>query len=249
MRPGVEAHDFEPTPGDIRQISSADVLIYVNRNFEEWVTDAITSVGGEFIVVETADLPGEVNESDEEDEHGHDHDGEDPHVWLNPADAIEQVRAIQTGLTEADDEGAAIYQQNADTLIKELNELDAEFSTALSSCTLDHIVVSHEAYGHLAERYGLEQIGLADLSAEFESTPQRVTQVIQEMQRLGVSHILQEPILSDALAETVAAETGAEILPLFPLEALTPDQANSGENFFTLMRQNMESLKTALNCQ
>ena len=256
MRPGVEAHDFEPAPGDIRDIGAADVLVYVAPSFERWVADAISSVGGDIVVVETADLPeGEEDEhaDDEGDEHseddpGHDHEGADPHVWLNPIEATQQIRAIQAGLTEADAEGAALYQQNADALVAELTELDREFSEALSSCALSHMVVSHEAYGHLAGRYGIEQIALAGLSAEFESTPQRIADVIREMERLGIEHILQEPILSDELAKTVAGETGAVLLPLHPLESLTRDQIDAGDTYFTVMRRNLESLRTALQC-
>ncbi len=190
------------------------------------------------------------HDDDHEGENGHDHDhgGEDPHVWLNPIEATEQVRAIQQAFSNADPAGAETYRANADDLVAKLLELDGEISEALNSCTLDHIVVSHEAYGHLAERYGLEQIGLADLSAEFDSTPRRIAEIIDEMRSLGVSHILQEPILSADLAETVAAETDAEVLPLHPLESLTPAEQDAGEDYFSIMRANLESLRTALGC-
>ena len=190
------------------------------------------------------------HDDDHEGENGHDHDhgGEDPHVWLNPIEATEQVRAIQQAFANADPAGADTYRANADDLVARLLELDGEIGEALNSCTLDHIVVSHEAYGHLAERYGLEQIGLADLSAEFDSTPRRIAEIIDEMRSLGVNHILQEPILSSDLAETVAAETDAEVLPLHPLESLTPAERDAGEDYFSIMRQNLQSLQTALGC-
>ena len=235
MRPGVEAHDFEPAPGDIRDIGAADVLVYVAPSFERWVADAVQAVGGDLVVVETGGLAAGA-------------DGGDPHVWLNPVAAAEQVRRIEAAFKAADQSGAAIYTANADALAAELTELDREFSEALSSCALSHMVVSHEAYGHLAGRYGIEQIALAGLSAEFESTPQRIADVIREMERLGIEHILQEPILSDDLARTVAAETGAGLLPLHPLESLTAEQADAGESYFTVMRRNLESLQIALKC-
>ncbi len=363
IRPGVEAHDFEPTPGDILEIADADVLIYTHPSFEGWIEDAVESAGNNALVaVETADLPDDAEGSDDhgdeshadehghdeekelvdgvghvieeveageitadegigeieellgghghegersegehgedehveelkgeilelieqveggqlaaedgieqleriigghaheddhddhghdDDGHGHDHGGVDPHVWLNPIEATEQVRAIQAAFSAADSAGADLYESNANALVAELLALDSEIGDALASCTLDHIVVSHEAYGHLAERYALEQIGLADLSAEFESTPRRIADIIEQMQDLEVTHILQEPILSDDLAETVASETGAEILPLHPLESLTPAELEAGEDYFNVMRANLASLKTALDC-
>lgn len=244
IRPGIEAHDFEPTPGDIRTISSADVLVYVNPAFEGWVEAAIEAADADIVVAETA---SDLEETGSDD--GHDHGGIDPHVWLNPAEAIEQVRVIESSFAQADPDGAAVYSRNADALVAELEQIDEEFRTGLSACSLDEIVVSHEAYGHLAERYGLHQVALAGISAEFESTPQKISMVIAEMQSRGIKYILQEPILSDDLAETVAAETGAEILPLSPLESLSTEQSDAGKTYITLMRENLASLRIALQCE
>jgi zinc transport system substrate-binding protein len=245
VRPGVEAHEFEPTPGDIRKLNEADVMVYVNPAFEQWVSAAIEAAGGDVIVAETAP---DAKATDSASGDGHDHAGIDPHVWLDPIEAIAQVRVIEGAFVHADPDGAQIYRQNADLLVGELEKLDQEFRTGLSSCSLDEIVVSHEAYGHLAERYGLQQTALAGLSAEFESTPQKISAVIAEMQARGINYILQEPIVSDALAQTVAAESGATIFPLTPLESLTGEAIAAGDTYFTQMRANLESLHTALEC-
>jgi zinc transport system substrate-binding protein len=245
IRPGIEAHDFEPTPGDIRAISAADVLVYVNPAFEQWISAAVDASGGDVIVAETAP---DAQSTDSATDDGHDHGGIDPHVWLDPLEAIEQVRVIETAFARADPYGADVYRQNADALVAELEQLDREFTAGLSSCTLDEIVVSHEAYGHLAERYELHQAALAGLSAEFESTPQKISAVISEMRARGIEYILQEPIVSDALAKTVAAESGAVILPLTPLESLTDESIAAGDTYFTQMRANLESLRIALEC-
>lgn len=249
-KPGVEAHDFEPSPGDIIALREADVFVYTDPAFEVWVEDALANVGSNGpIAVRTANL--EADHDDEQDaaeSDDHDHGGVDPHVWLNPREAIEQVRAIQAAFIEADSVGVETYATNADILVTELQTLDVEIASALTSCTLDTIVVSHLAYGHFAERYAITQIGLADLSAEFETTPRRIADIIEQIKLLGVGHILQEPILNDDLANTVAGETGAEILPLHPLESLTSAELEAGDTYFTVMRRNLDSLKIALNC-
>ena len=185
--------------------------------------------------------------ADKEDEHAHDA-GMDPHVWLSPLEAIKQVRVIQDAFSTADPEGAYLYAQNANTLVDELRTLDAEFSAGLSSCSLDHMIVSHKAYGHLAEAYGIEQIGLQGLSTEGEATPQQVAQIVDKMTALGVRHLLQEPIAGSALVEMVAAETGSEILPLHPMESLTPAELDGGATYFTIMNENLRSLRVALGC-
>ena len=245
VRPGVEAHDFEPTPDDVIALRAADVFVFVDPSFEGWVEDALSSLGDAHpLVVQTAHLEDDGEDSGD----GHEHGGADPHVWLNPVEAAEQVRSIQTALSAIDSAGSEIYRINADALVGELLQLDTDLGNSLGNCELNSIVVSHAAYGHMAERYGFAQLSLADLSAEFESTPRRVADIIEKMRELGVEHILQEPILSDDLAKTIAAETGAEILDLHPLESLTQDERDAGDDYFSVMRRNLSSLKTALKC-
>lgn len=235
-KPGVEAHDFEPSPRDIIDLRNTDVFIYTNPAFEVWVEDALDTVGGDDLVaVSTADLETQDEKTD-------------PHVWLDPIKASEQVRAIRAAFIAANPDGSDTYTANANALLSELLALDAEIAEALASCSLNTIVVSHLAYGHFASRYGIQQIGLADFSAEFETTPRRVAEIIEQIRQLGVGYILQEPILSDDLAQTVSDETGAEILPLHPLESLTPAEQDAGDTYFTVMGRNLESLKTALEC-
>jgi zinc transport system substrate-binding protein len=110
------------------------------------------------------------------------------------------------------------------------------------------MIVSHKAYGHLAEAYGIEQIGLQGLSNEGESTPRYVAQIVDKMTELGSRHLLQEPIAGTALAEMVAAESGSEILPLHPMESLTPAELDGGATYFTIMDENLRSLRVALGC-
>ncbi len=361
VKPGVDAHDFEPTPSDIITISEADVFVLNHPAFEGWAANALENVGQDSIlVIQAADLPEgivfeddhghdeedehghdeeddhadeeddhghdeeddhadeeddhghdeeddhadeeddhadeeddhadeeddhghdeeddhadeeddhghdeEDDHADEEDEHGHDeeegehhdeegdhaHDEEgaiDPHVWLDPLQAITQVRRIQEGLTKADPDGAAVFKANADALVEKIADVDDRMGKALVNCRLDHIVVSHLAYGHLAERYDLEQIGLSGLSADFESGPRQIAEIVDQMRELGVKHILQEPISgTGGLAETVAAEADAEVLKLHPMESLTEDETAAGEDYLSIMDNNIESLKTALDC-
>jgi zinc transport system substrate-binding protein len=196
---------------------------------------------------EHADHEEDEHGDHDEDEHGHDA-SMDPHVWLSPLEAIKQVRVIQDAFSTADPEGADLYAQNANTLVDELRTLDAKFSAGLSSCSLDHMIVSHEAYGHLAEAYGIEQIGLQGLSTEGEPTPQRIAQIVDKITELGSRHLLQEPIAGSTLVETIAAETGSEILPLHPMESLTPAELDRGSTYFTIMNENLRSLRAALGC-
>ena len=251
VKPGVEAHDFEPAPSDARTISEAKLFIFNHPAFEGWALNAASASesgnGGNagVVTVQTTFL-----ESAVEDRGGQSVDDTtfDPHIWLNPLQAQEQADRILSALVAVDPEGAQLYTRNADGLDVELVALDEQISKRLSSCELDYVVVSHLAFGHMAERYQFKQIGLAGLSPEFESGPSQIAGVIQRIDELGIRHILQEPIASDRLAQTAAAETGAEVLALHPLEVRTTDEASRGLSYIDIMQANADSLATALRC-
>jgi zinc transport system substrate-binding protein len=234
IEPGVEAHTFEPTPADIRKLDAADVVVYVGADFEPWMARALDSIGkgdGSVITLTGAD------------------DGTDPHLWLDPNKARLSVDALRDGLGLADPAGAETYQAKAQALDAELEELDAQLSNGLNGCGKDHFVASHAAFGHLAERYGLEQVSISGLSPEAEPGARDLATIVDTIRELGVEYIMVEPVISTGFAETVAREVGAEMLPLHPLESLTPDESERGEDYFTVMRSNLESLRLALECE
>ncbi|MDP7088294.1 MAG: metal ABC transporter substrate-binding protein, partial [Dehalococcoidia bacterium] len=138
VKPGVEAHDFEPAPSDVIQIKESDIFIYNHPSLEGWSSGLIDrsniSADSNTIWVQTIQL----EESDKE--HGHDeHAGIDPHVWLNPLDYLEQSERILSGLVEADPQGSHDYTRNADALKVELLALDKNLSEQLSNCDITSI--------------------------------------------------------------------------------------------------------------
>lgn len=241
LKPGVEAHSFEPTPADIRKLDSADVILYNGPAFEPWMDralEAIGSRGGPRLVIEASygwvkeNYPGEM----------------EPHVWLDPFKAMDQVKLIRDGLSSADPDGAARYATNAQELLDRLSALDQRLVTGLDGCRQDHFVTSHAAFGHLAARYGLTQVPISGFSPEAEPGAGDMASIADTIRELGVEYIMVEPLISPAFAETLAREVGAELLPLHPLESLTPEQSKDGEDYFSLMDANLESLRLALGC-
>ncbi len=250
---GVEGHDYEPKPSDLQAIDRAKVVVYNHPAFETWMADALKSVGAGKSVVQAADtpLPEGTPEAKagaaggEEDGSG----GMDPHVWQDPLKAMGIVRRIAGGLIAADPAGTQVYNANADAVVRDLTALHERYSAGLKNCSLNTIVVSHEAFGHMAKLYGLRQIGLSGLAPEAESSPAQIAGIVMKMKELGVKYILVEPVVSQKLAETVAAETDAVLLPLHPIESLTPGEVAAGDDYLELMDRNLQSLKTALACQ
>ena len=186
------------------------------------------------------------HEGDEEDEH---HGEElDPHMWLDPKLAVVQVERIRDALVAVDADNAEAYRERADALIADLNELHADFEAGLAACQHDHFVTSHAAYGYLAVRYGMEQIPVAGLSPEAEPSPQQLAEITDRVTELGLSYVLVEPVLSQTLVETVARETGTELLPITPIESVTPEELEAHGDYLGLMRNNLASLRLALEC-
>ncbi len=251
IKSGVEAHDFEPVPSNVRTIASADIFFYNHLAFEPWALAAATASGsGSGGTAQSNAIQTVILESEGEDHGGKEVDDADfdPHVWLNPLRAQEQAERIAAALGTADPDGSLEYVRNSDGLEAELRGLDELIGRRLSDCALDTAVVSHLAYGHMAERYGFNQLGLAGPSPEFESGPSHIASVIRQIDELGIRYILQEPIASDRLAETVAAEAGVDILVMHPLAVRTVDEAKAGADYFSIMQENSEALAIALQC-
>ena len=142
--------------------------------------------------------------------------------------------AVAERLGELDPENADEFAENAATVRGELEELDAEFDVGLADCATTDIVTSHTAFGYLAQRYGLTQVGIAGLSPEEEPSPARLAEVADFVTDHDVSTIYYETLVDPDIAETVAAETGAATAVLDPIEGLTDESA--GSDYFEVMR-------------
>lgn len=222
---GAEPHDIEISPQDVAAIREADLVLLLGRGFQPQLEDA---AGSGKKVLHLLDTPGL-------DLHP---DG-DPHVWLDPLRYAKIVGRIGQALDRPD--AAARLQAR-------LRDLDGEYRTGLAHCERREIVTSHEAFGYLAERYGLEQIAITGLSPEVEPEPAKLQHVVELVRKRGVTTIYFETLVSPRIAETVARETGAKTAVLNPIEGLTRNEISQGEDYFSLMRKNLRTLREGLGC-
>jgi zinc transport system substrate-binding protein len=257
---GQEPHDLELAPSDIAAIEEADYVVYLkgfipelDAAVEEYaadkaldVTTAVDTIGYDSTQVFEEDH-AEEHAEEEGDEHEHEElEGTDPHIWLDPVRYAQIGQAIADGLAGIDDVNADSYATAADAFTADLTELDAEFTDGLAGRTSDAIVTSHAAFGYLADRYGLTQIAISGLSPDQEPDTQRMAEVAQYVEDNAVTTIFFETLVSPDIAETLAAESGAQTAVLNPLEGLTDEQAEDGADYFTVMRENLAALQTAL---
>jgi zinc transport system substrate-binding protein len=254
--PGAEPHDLELGPKDVGKIADADVVVYL-KGFQPSVDEAVTNEGADAAVdvstaaeldLTAADHGHEEEEHAEEEggEHAEEEGGRDPHFWLDPTRLAAVSTEIADRLAAADPDGAATYRANADALRGELTALDTEFRTGLATCGSKEIVTSHQAFGYLARRYGLTQVGIAGLSPDAEPAPADLARVTDFVREHQVRTIYYETLVSPAVAETVAKETGARTAVLDPLEGLTSESA--GDDYPSVMRANLEQLREGQAC-
>lgn len=232
--PGAEPHDLELAPTDVASVADADLVVLL-EGFQPAVDEAVDQ--------QAPDRHLDVSEAARLEDFGA---GDDPHFWLDPLRLADVSDAIADRMAADDPDGTDAYRANADDLRKDLEALDAELSAGLATCESGDLVVSHEAFGYLASRYDLRQVGISGLSPESEPTPATLAEVSDFVSENGVTTIFSEVLVDPVVAETVADETGAEVAVLDPVEGITDDSV--GQDYLAVMRANLEALRSGLGC-
>ncbi len=188
-----------------------------------------------------------IDDHDDAHGHGHSHGDYDPHVWLDPVLSVEMAEEIKTLLVELMPEQKAYFEENFETLKTDFEELDQSFQELAEQAEKDTFIVSHAGYGYWENRYGLNQIGIAGISPTSEPSQSQLVKTIEQAEELGLEYVLFEPNITPSVAQTVQSHLGAEALPIHPLEALTDENVEAGVDYFSLMHENIETLRTALS--
>ncbi|HEY9252065.1 MAG TPA: metal ABC transporter substrate-binding protein [Nocardioides sp.] len=258
-KPGVEPHDLELSINQTAALQSAD-LILTEHGFQPAVDDAVEQdVKGEVVdvekVVELRKADEEGHEEGHDDEHAEDeeaaedehaHGETDPHFWHDPLLMAQYAEGVRDALVEADPDNAETYEANAKSLTDDLTKVDEEFKTGLAQCKIKDVVVSHDAFAYL-DKYGLEFESIAGLTPDAEPNPAQLAEIGEHAKEHGVTTIFSERLVSTALADTLADDLGLKTAVLDPIEGLSAD--TEGEDYLSLMRQNLDALKAANGCQ
>jgi zinc transport system substrate-binding protein len=187
------------------------------------------------------------NNSDTGTEDHHHHGDVDPHVWLDPLLAVELAENILHTLEELKPEAKKDFENNFDELVKNLHALDQEFIDVVKESSRKEIVVSHAAYGYWESRYGIKQISVTGLSPTNEPTQKDLTHIINLAKEYNIEFVLFEQNLTSKVSEMVKKEINAEALTLHNLESATEEDIKNSADYFSVMRQNLETLKKALH--
>ncbi|MGY2080237.1 metal ABC transporter substrate-binding protein [Modestobacter sp. SYSU DS0657] len=256
---GAEPHEYEVTPRDVAAATEADAVVYlptlqpaVDAVVDQQAGDRAFDAGAAAnlsLTYEAHDHGHGHEDEDEGEEHTDDEHGEsvtDPHFWHDPLRMADVGDALAEFLGTVDEEHAEQYAANAGDLRTQLTELDGEFRAGLADCATRELVTSHSAFGYLADAYELEQFGISGLAPDAEPSTSALTEATEFVRAHDVRTIYFETLVSPAVAETVARETGAQTRQLDPIEGLT-DQSQ-GADYLALMRANLASLQEGQQC-
>lgn len=253
LPPGTEAHTYEPSPADIINIQKSDLFIYTGKYMESWAEGIISNLdSAQTQVLDVSEGITLVNEADEpghseEDGEAHTHQF-DPHIWTSPLNAVIMVDNIRAALAEADPANAQAYEQNAAAYIAELQALDNDFMTLVNDAPHKKIMFGGRfAMYYFAQRYGLSYTSAYDsCSSETEPGARLVAQIVDEMKAEQIDVIYYEELSNHAVADSIAAETGAKALLLHSCHNVTKEELAGWATYLSLMRQNYENLKEGL---
>src|SRR6266508_5468629 len=237
---GAEPHDLELSPKQVDQILDADLVLYMGKGFQPAVEDAVRDRTKGVSVDLLARLEPELRTLKEA---GAISGGVDPHVWLDPILMARIVDAGRDALVEADPSGGATDRANAETYRASIEALDQEYRQGLQECQRKVIVTSHAAFGYLSARYGLVQEPIAGFSPEAEPDPNRLAELADLVKQEGVTTVFTEELVSPRVADTLAREAGVKTAVLNPLEGLKDDELARGQNYVSVMEQNLATLR------
>ncbi|QVQ51704.1 zinc ABC transporter substrate-binding protein [Spiractinospora alimapuensis] len=232
--PGTDPHDLELSPRQVGEMGEADLVVYIS-GMQPAVDEAVAEQAPEHSldiadVVELRTVP--------DDEGG----GLDPHMWLDPERFITAGEALSDRLSEIDPDG----EYGAEAVTNELSDLDAEYQAGLADCAQRAFVVSHAAFGYLADRYDLEQIAISGIESDSEPSPARIREIASIVDDRDIDTIYTETLASARTADIIAEETGVETSVLDPLEGIT--EASPGDDYPSVMSANLSELTAHQRC-
>ncbi|BAZ16046.1 periplasmic solute binding protein for ABC transport system [Calothrix sp. NIES-4071] len=244
--PGTEVHDYQATPENVKAIATANVLVKNGLGLEEFLEDTVKNAqNAKLLSVDASKGIKALNEISpvvtvEGKGHDHDHSAGNPHVWLDPVLAKQQVTNIRDGLIAADPANKATYEANAAAYIKQLDDLHNEFLAQLRKTPNCTFVTFHDAYPYIAQRYNLKQVAVVEVP-EDQLAPYDVQKVVNTVKKYNVRALFNEPGTDNKLLASLSKDLNLTLREIDSLEAGDKDP----QSYFKAMKSNLESLQLA----
>ena len=243
--PNLGPHDFQATPADISALSNASVLVKNGLGMEYFLDKLITSANNNSLqVVDTSRGVAVIRSDDDQDEakQGDQEYGEvNPHIWLDPLRAVQQVENIRDGLVKADPDCADGYTKRAAAYASQLKGLNTTIATQLKPFRGQTFIAFHDFAPYFAERYGLKADFVVDVP-EMNPTPEDLQRVSKKVQQSQLKALLSEPQEGDRSFNALALDLGVKVVTFDPLETGSEQASKQPDTYFKVMDKNVVSL-------
>lgn len=243
----VDVHDFEPTPSDIQNIATADVLIYNGADLEKtWLSSAVAASGNTKLVLIDTSQGTTLLPVAPQFQSGN--RTVDPHIWLDPVLAKQQVNNILQGLIKADPADSQYFTQNAQVYNAKLDTLNSQILAITTSQNVKtrYFVTFHEAFAYFAKEYNLTQIPISGPFQE-EPNPTDIQNVINSIHQYHLLYVGYESLENPAIPQSIASQTNATLIHMDPLEGITVQEKAAGKDYISLMQETVSNIQLALD--
>ncbi len=243
--PGTEVHEYQATPNNVKAIATANVLVKNGLGLEQFLENTVKNAQNPKLAQIDASInikplneisPVEKTAKEQE----HEHAEGNPHVWLDPVLAKQQVINIRDGLIAADPANKATYEANSANYIKQLETLNNEFEQTLKKTPNCTFVTFHDAYPYLAQRYKLKQLAVVEIP-EDQLTPADVQNAVNAVKKYKVKALFSEPGVDNKLLISLSKDLNLTLRTLDSLETGKTDP----QYYFQAMKANLQTLETA----
>ncbi|MEH2216711.1 MAG: metal ABC transporter substrate-binding protein [Nostoc sp.] len=244
--PGTEVHEYQATPENVKAIATANVLVKNGLGLEGFLENTVKNAQNAKLVEIDASIgikplneisPVVKTGKDEED---HEHAQGNPHVWLDPVLAKQEVTNIRDGLIAADPANKATYETNTAAYIKELESLNGEFQQTLQKTPSCTFITFHDAFPYLAKRYNLKQVAVVQIP-EDQLSPTDVQNAVNAVKKYKVKALFSEPGVDNKLLSSLSKDLKLTLRPLDSLETGETDP----QHYFKAMKANLQILETS----
>lgn len=239
---GTEPHEYEPTARDVVSMYQADIFVLNGGGIDAWAEKLRLELEQRGVtVIQMSDFINmQVDAS---------FGTPDPHFWLDPTLMRNAVSIIGTAFINRDPLRADKYTENMMRLDTQLSALDETYQAGLQRCALRTFVTSHDAFRFLARRYHLEALSVNGMSPDAEASQRTLADLTVIVRERSIPVVFFETLASPKVAETLAREANVMTAVLNPIEGLTEAERTAGQDYSTLMHNNLLSLQSALRCQ
>lgn len=250
--PNLGPHDFQAKPGDLTALRQAGVLVKNGLEMEGFLGKLVAAAENPQLVVIDSSRGVATLESAEHgdghghdgDDHGHDHGAVNPHIWLDPLRAVQQVATIRDGLIQADPSCADGYRRNAAAFTAQLTQLNSEIASQLEPYRGKTFVAFHDFAPYFAQRYGLKADYLVDVP-ELNPSPADLQRVAAEVKSSQLKALLSEPQEGNRSFNTLAKDLGVKVVVFDPMETATEEASRDPATYVSVMRRNVADLRQA----